>query len=76
MGKRSPCLGCEKRHAEHGYNCHSDCPDYKDYHDEITTRSETIRKKRSEEADAKGVRICSIRRSQRVKEIQKCRWKG
>lgn len=27
MDKGSPCLGCNKRRAEHGYNCHSDCPD-------------------------------------------------
>lgn len=76
MEKDSPCHGCEKRHAEHGYNCHSDCPEYKAYHEEREAKCELIRKKRLQEADAKGVRLRSIRKSRKAKEVQKCYWKG
>ena len=27
MGKKSPCLNCEKRHT----GCHANCEDYKNY---------------------------------------------
>lgn len=41
-----PCYGCEKRRAVNGYNCHSDCPDYKAYHERNAERAEIIRKKK------------------------------
>ena len=76
MDKGSPCLGCNKRRAEHGYNCHSDCPEYKEYHEGRVAECDLIRKKRLQEAEAKSVRIRSMKKSQRAKEVQKCYWKG
>lgn len=72
----NPCYGCERRCVTSGYNCHSDCPDYKEYHEERVAECALMRKKRLEDADFKGVRIKSIRKSQKAKELQKCYWKG
>ena len=76
MDKESPCLGCEKRHAEHGYNCHSDCLEYKEYHEERVAECALFRKKRMQDAEAQSVRLRSIRKSQKAKEVQRCYWKG
>ena len=76
MDKDSPCHGCEKRHVENGYNCHSDCPDYTAYHEGRVAECSLLRKKRLQDAEAKSVRIRSMKKSQRAKEVQKCYWKG
>lgn len=76
VDRSCPCYGCNKRHAEHGYNCHSDCPEYKKWADKIASENELVRRKKAEEADDIGVRITSIKRNKREKETEKCRWKG
>lgn len=76
VDRSCPCYGCNKRHAEHGYNCHSDCSEYKEYKAKAASENELIRRKKAEEADAIGVRITSIKRNKREKETEKCRWKG
>lgn len=75
MGKEVPCYGCEKRHVEHGYNCHSDCPEYKEYHDNRTAKLEFLTKKRSEEAMVVNTRLRAINKNKRGKKIQSA-WKG
>jgi hypothetical protein len=75
MENNVPCYGCEKRRAENGYNCHSDCPDYKAFKEEQTNRAESIRKKKAEEADITDFRIQSMARGTRDKSKQNA-WKG
>ena len=76
MSKESnPCYGCERRCVKSGYNCHSDCPDYKEFHDKNCERSNIIRKKRGEDAEFKSVRVHSIAKSQKRK-IKQTYWKG
>ena len=62
MKKECPCHYCEKRHVEHGYNCHSDCPEHKEWHDEREAKRELMIKKRSEEAMITDTRIRSMDR--------------
>lgn len=77
MGEnKKPCLGCTKRQVTRDYNCHSHCPDFLGLKEEDAARAEVIRQKKAAEADVNGVRIKSIRKSQREKESQKCHWKG
>lgn len=71
MCKIKPCLGCEKRHV----NCHSDCPDYKEYRDEMDERNETIRKKKAEESLIIDTRIKAMRKTAKEKQKQNA-WKG
>lgn len=77
--KNNPCYnsgkGCERRCVTSGYNCHSDCPDYKKFSDENIARSETIRKKKGENAEFIGVRLRSIDKTKRSKPKQTY-WKG
>ena len=76
MGKDVSCYGCEKRHVEHGYNCHSDCPDYKAFHEERTAKIALFCKKRNEEAMVVDARLRAIRKTSGEKAIQTCRRKG
>lgn len=71
-----PCYKCERRQVTSTYNCHSHCPEYKKWADKIASENELVRRKKAVEADVNSVRIKSIRKSQREKEAQKCRWKG
>jgi hypothetical protein len=73
---KKPCLGCTRRKVTQDYNCHSHCPDFLGLKEEDLARAEVIRQKKAAEADVNGVRIKSIRKSQREKESQKCHWKG
>lgn len=75
MGKDVPCYGCEKRRAENGYNCHSDCPDYKVYKQKREDRAEMIRKKRAEEAMVNSVHIKAVRKQKKKNDAVKY-WKG
>lgn len=75
MGKDVPCYGCEKRHVEHGYNCHSDCPEYKEYHEKRVAQLETMNKKRDEEAMVVSTRLRAICKNKREKRSQNA-WKG
>lgn len=60
-----PCYGCERRCVKSGYNCHSDCPDYKDYKQEAEKRAELIRKKKAEESLFIDTRLKAIRKTQK-----------
>ena len=71
----TPCYGCDKRRAEHGYNCHSGCPEYKAYQQARCDRAKMICKKRAEESIVKEVRARSIQKT--LKEKRKpIMWKG
>ena len=75
-----PCYnegkGCNKRHVTSTYNCHSDCPEYKEWADDLASENELVRQRKAAEADVNGVRIKSIKKTQKEREIQKCRWGG
>lgn len=75
-----PCYnegkGCDMRCVTSEYNCHSHCPEYKTWADKITSENELVRQKKAAEADVNGVRIKSIKKTQKEREIQKCRWGG
>lgn len=73
--KKNPCLGCGKRCVTSEYNCHSDCPDYKEYRDEMDERNETIRKKKAEEMLIIDTRVKAMRKTAKEKEKQYA-WKG
>ena len=45
-----PCHNCKKRHVESGYNCHSDCPEYKTFEEANRERLNKVRLKRDEES--------------------------
>lgn len=63
----TPCYGCTKRRAEKGYNCHSDCPDYKAYSQARAERSRAICKKRAEEHMVIGVLVKAAEKTMREK---------
>ena len=75
-----PCYnggkGCDKRQATAEYNCHSHCPEFKKWLDRIEAEGELVKSKKAEESDYNCVRISSIKKTQRVKEQQKCKWGG
>ena len=71
-----PCYGCERRCVKSGYNCHSDCPDYKEYHDRNAARAELIRAKRAEDSIILDTRLKSMRKTQKKKAKQMAYWKG
>lgn len=75
MDKNVPCYGCEKRHVEHGYNCHSDCPEYKEFHEERVAKIAQIRHKKNEEAMVKEIHIRAAQKIQKKKRT-KSYWKG
>lgn len=62
IDKSVPCYRCERRCVTSDYNCHSDCPDYKEYADAIAERRDTIRKKRAEESLVNETRFKSMER--------------
>lgn len=62
MGKEVPCYGCDKRHVEHGYNCHSHCPQYQEFHEGRVAKLAQIRHKRIEEGMADDVHIRSVQK--------------
>ena len=70
-----PCYGCEKRRAVNGYNCHSDCPDYKAYHERNAERAEIIRKKKAEEKDYVDMKLRVVNKALGKKHMPGY-WKG
>lgn len=70
-----PCYGCERRCVTSSFNCHSDCPDYKAYHDKLAERSEIIRKKKAEEKDYVDMKIRAVNKTIGRKHITGY-WKG
>ena len=79
VDRNGPCYnngkGCDRRCVTSTYNCHSHCPEYKKWADNIASENELVRKKKAEESDFNCVRIGSIKKTQKEKEIQKCRWR-
>jgi hypothetical protein len=75
-----PCYnegkGCNKRHVTSTYNCHSYCSEYKEWADTLASENELVRQRKAAEADVNSVRIKSIKKTQKEREIQKCRWGG
>ena len=67
MDKNVPCYGCDKRRCEKGYNCHSDCPEYKAYSQARVDRSKMICKKRAEEAMVVEVLVKAAEKTTREK---------
>ena len=47
--KSCPCYNCSKRCAESGYNCHSDCQEYKEYQARVAKDKELLYKQRNNE---------------------------
>lgn len=76
IDKSVPCYnegkGCDRRRVTSEYNCHSDCPDYKNYHDKRSAKLELISKKRAEDAMITDVRMRSIEKTTRNKTTQGC----
>lgn len=70
-----PCYGCVKRRVVSGYNCHSDCPDYKAYHERNAERSEMIRKKKTEDAEFVDMKIRSVNKTA-GRQHKQGYWKG
>lgn len=70
-----PCYGCEKRRVVSGYNCHSDCPEYKAYHERNAERSEMIRKKKAEEHDYVDMKLRAVNKTLGKKHMPGY-WKG
>ena len=70
-----PCYACERRCVTSTFNCHSNCPDYKAYHDKSVERSEIIRKKRAEDRDITDFRIKSVIKTS-GKQHKQSLWKG
>lgn len=56
-------------------NCHSTCPDYKEFHDKNTEEREAIRRKKAEEAMLTDAHIRAIKRVQKNKSKQTV-WEG
>ncbi len=79
IDKTVPCYkdgkDCDKRRVTSEYNCHSDCPEYKEYHDERVAKLDLINKKRSEERLVTETRIRAMNKATRRKSKQ-TRWKG
>lgn len=75
MGKEVPCYGCTERRAEHGYNCHMDCPRYKQFHESRVAKLEKENKKRAEEAMITDTRMKSLDRITGEKRKMNV-WKG
>lgn len=75
MKRKCPCHHCGKRHVEHGYNCHSDCPEHKEWHDEEVAERDLISKKRAEEAIVIDVRANAAYKQKKKNQNVKY-WKG
>lgn len=73
IDKRVPCYNCDKRHVESGYNCHSDCPDYKVYKDAVEDESRIIREKKARENDFTEAKARAVARTQRLKQRMRIR---
>ena len=73
--ENDPCYGCEKRRVISGYNCHSDCPEYKAYHERNAERSEMIRKKKAEEHDYVDMKLRAVNKTLGKKHMPGY-WKG
>ena len=58
-----PCYRCEKRCVTSSFNCHSNCKEYKEYHEKLAERSAIIRKKKAEEHDFLDMKIKSVNKS-------------
>lgn len=71
----NPCYNCNRRRATSEYNCHSDCPDYKEYKEKLSDRANVIRHKKADEAMVTDVRIRSMQRTSGDKRRQGA-WKG
>lgn len=74
--KKGPCYNCIKRHVEHGYNCHSDCPQYISYYEENAAISKIIRDKRAEDSMILDTRLKALYKTQKKKSKQGAYWKG
>ena len=74
VDKRVPCYNCAKRHVESGYNCHSDCPDYKVYKDAVEDEARTIREIKARENDFTEARSRAFVKTQKL--IQRRRIRG
>ena len=70
-----PCYGCEKRHVESGYNCHSDCPDYKKFKDKCADEAKVVREIKAHEAEYTDTRIRALKKTRRKKTKQNV-WRG
>lgn len=73
--KNVPCYGCDKRRAESGYNCHSDCPEYKEYKAKCEGEAAVVREKKGYEAEFTDTRIRALTKTRRKKTKQNV-WRG
>ena len=75
MSTKVPCYGCEKRCVTSEYNCHSDCPDYAEYHQANIARAENTRKIKAEESAIIETRLTAMHRTSK-KPRKDTPWKG
>lgn len=73
--KNVPCYGCERRHVESGYNCHSDCSAYKEYKEKCAGEAAAVREKKGYEAEYTDTRIRGLAKTKR-KKIRQNVWRG
>lgn len=66
----APCWGCTRRRDEDGYNCHSDCPDYKEYREKLDAEADLIRHKKAEDQLLTDTRIRSVEKATKMKPKQ------
>lgn len=71
---KRPCYNCNKRHVESGYNCHSDCPEYKAFEKANRERLAKISLKRDEEAMMHEIKKRAIIRTANRDNKKKIKW--
>ena len=77
VDKRVPCynngMGCDRRCVTSEYNCHSDCPAYKEYKDMVEEEARTIREKKARENDFTEAKAKAVARTQKLKQKERIR---